>query len=247
MYPEKLLKIAGLNIGIAVVDTVLFSPGILGLHLGGTSAFETAFGATAIFMSVVVFAFGNYKLLTTSEKMIQAAEINTLDDCISALKQNHSKKTFEYTIDGILEQIKRYQNKKETIRDILLQKFDSSEMSYSKFEGTISDVEKVFYLNIKSIVNKLNAFDEDDYNRIRKGDLQKKLSKEVVQSKLSIYNEYISFVSDAVEDNEEILLKLDKLLLEISKLNSLAEGEIENMSAMKEIDALISQTKFYKE
>lgn len=246
MRIERMIKIAGLNMGIAVTDTMIFSPGIFGVQIGGASDFETAFGATALLMSVVVFVLGNYKLLTVRKKIIQTSDIKTAEDYIDALKQNYGKKTFENEIDTILDQIERFYNKKETTRDILLQKFSKTEMSYAKFDGTISDVENVFYINIKSILNKLNAFDEKDYNRIKKSGAQKKFTAEFVQSKMSIYNEYISFVKDATEDNEQIILKLDKVLLEISKLNSLEDGEIENMSAMKEIDELINETKFYR-
>lgn len=232
--------------GISVVDTVLFSPGLLGIQMGGASVFATAFGATAIFMSVVVFVYGNYKLLIAKEKIIQTSEIKTAEDCINALKLNYDKKTFEKDIATILEQIERFQKKKETIMDILLQKFNSTEMSYAKFNGAILDVENVFYINIKSILNKLNAFDEEDYHRISKDNAKKKFSIEFIQTKMSIYKEYISFVTKATEDNEQIILKLDQLLLEISKFNSLEDGEIENMPAMKEIDELINKTKLYK-
>ena len=245
MGVEKIMKIAGLNIVIAIIDIILFSPGLLGIKLGGTSIFATAFGATAILMSGVIFIFGNYKLLFEKEKIIQANEIKTADDCINALEQHNGNKTFSKDIYTILEQIESFQKKKETIKDILLQKFDSSEMSYSKFQGAIVHIENIFYINIKSILNKLNAFDEEDYNRIRKDNAQIKFSKEFIQEKMSIYDEYISFVKDSVEDNEQILLKLDKFLLEISKFNSLKNGEIENMSAMKEIDELIDKTKLY--
>jgi hypothetical protein len=243
---KKIIKIAGLNIGIAIVDTFIFSPGLLGIAMGGTSIFATAFGATAIFMSAVVFATGNYKLITGKEKVIEVSEIKTVEDYINALKQYHSKRTFEKNIDTILEQLERIQNKKASIKDILLQKFESTEMSYTKFERAILDVEEVFYINIKSILNKLRAFDEVDYNRIQKNGGSRKFSKEFIQSKMSIYNEYISFIKDATEDNERIIIKLDKLLLEISKFNSLEDGEIEKLGGMKEIDELINQTKLYK-
>ncbi len=246
MRKEKIIKIAGLNLGIAVLDTIIFSPGLLGIQIRGTSILGTAFGVTAALMSVVIFVYGNYKLLIEKEKAIPASEIKTSEDCIDALKQCYDKKTFEKDIDNILEQIERLGNKKETIQDILLQKFNSSEMSYSKFERTVLDIEGIFYMNIKSIINKLNAFDEDDYNRIRKENGKRELSKEFLQTKMNIYSEYILFIKNAVEDNEEILLKLDKLLLEISRFNSLEDGEIENMSAMKEIDELINKTKLYK-
>jgi hypothetical protein len=243
---ERIIKAVGLNLGIAVFDiTILSSFDILerGKSLDDTTI---AFLATIILMSIIVFAYGNYKLLFQKEKSIQPTEIRTIEDCISALKQNYNKKTFLQDINIILEQIARFQNKKVTIEDILLQKFDRTEMSYSKFHGAILDVENVFYINIKSIINRMNAFDEVDYNQIRKGSAQFKFSKEFIEEKISIYNEYISFVKASTEDNEEILLKLDRLLLEISKFNSLEDGEIENMDAMKEIDELINKAKLYK-
>ena len=241
---EKIIKILVLNIGIGVVDTIIFSPGLLGIKIIGASAFETAFGATVVLMSIIIFVFGNYKLLIEKEKIIKASEIKTADDCIEALEQNYGKIIFEKDITAILEQIEMFQKKRETIKEVLLQKFDSTEMSYSKFDGVISDLENVFYMNIRSIINKLNAFDEDDYDRIRKYG-EKKFSREFVQTKMHIYNEYISFVKSATEDNEQIILKLDKILLEISKFNSLEDGEIENMSAMKEIDDLIKKVRLY--
>ena len=35
-----------------------------------------------------------------------------------------------------------------------------------------------------------------------------------------MFQKYITFVKESVENNEEILLKLDKVLLELSKFNS---------------------------
>lgn len=246
MSIEKIIKMTVLNIGIALMDILFFSKGLIDIEIGGESVFETAFGVTAILMSVIIFAVGNYKLLFEKKVVLQAREIKTPEDCIQALKQYHMNRTFSKDISTILEQTERFVKKKSTIKDILLQKFSSGELSYSKFESAIFDVENVFYLNIKSILNRLNAFDEEDYNNMRSDSAKKRFSVEFIETKMNIYNEYIVFVKDAVEDNEQILLKLDKLLLEISKFSSLEDGEIENMSAMKEIDELIGKTKLYK-
>ena len=246
MNEGKIKKLVGLNITIALINIILFSPGILGIEIGGTSILVTAFGITVILMSGVVFVFGNYKILYTNEKIIQPSEIKTENDYINALKHNYDKKTFAKEIDTILEQIERLGKKKETIKDILLQRFDSTEMSYSKFQGAVIDLDNIFYINIRSILNKIHAFDEEDYNQIKKDSVHSEFSKEFIKEKMEIYQEYITFVKDSVEDNEQILLKLDRFLLEISKFDSLEDGEIENMSAMKEIDELISNTKFYK-
>lgn len=46
--------------------------------------------------------------------------------------------------------------------------------------------------------------------------------------------------------NESILVKLDSLLLEISKLDDIDEAGLEELTAIQEINDLISQTKYYK-
>lgn len=239
----KTIKIAVLNLAIAIIDIMIFSPGLLNIEIGGISAFETAFGGTVIFVSVVVLIYGNYKLLIQRERVVPSVEIKNIEDCIAALRGNYKKKTFSKDITVILGQIERFNKKEETINDILLQKFNSSEMSYSKFKSVVNNVEGLIFINIKSILNRLNAFDEGEYKSINK---KSNFTKEVIQTRKEIYNEYISFVKNSIEDNEEILLKMDKFLLEISKFNSLEDGEIENLSQMKEIDDLISKVKFYK-
>ncbi|MBM7556793.1 hypothetical protein [Halanaerobacter jeridensis] len=246
MQSEKIIKLAVLNLGLAVLEIIFFSEGLLGIQLRGGRAFETALGVTIVVLSFVIFIMGNYKLLFEKEEIINTVNLNTTADYIEALKQNKSKKLFTKDIDNILEQIDRFNNKKETIKDMLLQKFNDDELSYSKFEGTVLDIEHIFYINIKSIINKLNAFDEEDYNFIKSSEAQENYSPKFIKNKRSIYHEYISFIKDSIEDNEVILLKLDKLLLEISRFNSLEDGEIEQMGAMKEIDELIKQTKLFK-
>lgn len=243
MGKVKIVKLVVFNLGIAVLEVIFFSEGLIGLEIVGGSSFETAFSAAVIVVSLIIFGLGNYKLLFVKQEPITTLDLQTTEDCIAALKQNRNKQIFAENIDNILEQLERFSHKKETIIDILLQKFKGNEISYAKFEGVVLDVERVFYINIKSIINKLNAFDEEDYNFMQSKSAQDNYSAEFRESKMKIYDEYINFVKEAVADNEVILLKLDKLLLEISKFNSLEEGEVEEMTAVKEIDELIANTK----
>ncbi|KUO75068.1 MAG: hypothetical protein APF81_18620 [Desulfosporosinus sp. BRH_c37] len=246
MTRNNVVKLLGLNVGIAVTNTIIFSPGLLGVQLGGGSALATAFGSAALFVSITVFFYGNYQFLVGKEQVVQTNELNTTEDYLEALRAHKGKKTFEQIVILLIEQIERLQKKKEKILSILGQIFNPNEMSYQKFAGVIMDVEDIFYLNLKSIINKLNAFDEDDYNLIRKKHAAQRFSQQFVADKFKVYNEYITFMKDSVEDNEEILLKLDKLLLEIAGLNSMENGQIEQMPGMIEIDNLIKQTKLYK-
>lgn len=245
MEGKKRIKILSLNLGIAAANIITFSPVLVGLELAGSSALETALGSTIIFLSGVGLIYGNYKLLVL-EKVIPPNKNSTVEDYIEALNMHRGLKTFEVTVDLLLDQIERLQKKNKTIRNIILQIFSASEISYRKFDAVIAEVEKIFFMNIRSILNKMNAFDEDDYNFIRKKYEAGAFSQQFMEEKFKVYDEYIAFVKAATEDNEQILLKLDKLLLEISGLNSIESGQLEQMAGMVEIDNLIKQAKYYK-
>lgn len=245
MDRKRLIKLLSLNLGIAAANIIAFSPRLIGIALG-TDALAAASGITIIFLSGAGLIYGNYKLLTGPEKVIPANKTMTVEDYIEELNIHRGLKTFEETIDLLLDQIERLQKKNKIIRDILLQIFSASEISYKKFDAVIAEVEKIFFMNILSILNKLNAFDEEDYNFIRKKGEAGAFSKQFMEEKFKVYDEYITFVKAAAEDNEQILLKLDKLLLEISGLNSVESGQLEQMAGMIEIDNLIKEAKYYR-
>jgi len=239
---NKILKIAGLNIGIVGLNIALLSKGLVNIFNAGD--FGKAIGFTAVIMSVIVFFYGNYKLISQKPKPVKLSESKSPEEYIRALQQVNGKKTFDNDIAVIIDQIQRLSKKKEKIRYVLKQKFNVIDKVYERFDSSISDVEYVFFENIKSIVNKIDAFDEDEYGRISKG-AQRSIDRKFIETKISIFNEYISFVKNAVEDNEEIILKLDALLLEISKIDSIEEGQIENMSEIKGLDELIKKSRNY--
>jgi len=245
MEREKWVRLLSLNLGIAAANIIVFSPGLIGLELGA-SALAAASGSTIIFLSGAGLFYGNYKLLSEPEKSIPISQISTAEGYIEALNDQRELKTFEKSIELLLDQIERLQKKNKTIREILLQIFSASEIAYKKFDAVIAEVEKIFFMNIRSVLNKLNAFDEDDYNFVRSRQEAGAFSEQFMEEKLKVYYEYIKFVNAATEDNEQILLKLDKLLLEISGLNSIESGELEQMAGMIEIDNLIKQAKYYK-
>ena len=245
MNKDMLIRLLALNLGIAAANIAVFSSGLLAVDLFG-SALEKAFGSAFLVLSGSGLVYGNYKLLSEPEKAIPIGAKSTKEDYVEALNEHRGLETFERNIDLLLDQIERLQKKNKTIRDILLQIFNASEISYQKFDAVIAEVENIFFKNIRSIINKLNAFDEEDYNFIKKQRNAGAFSEEIMQEKFKVYNEYIRFVKEATEDNEQILLKLDKLLLEISGLNCIESGQLEQMAGMIEIDNLIKQAKYYK-
>ena len=111
MDRKELNKLLGLNLGIAAANIIIFSPAFIGLTLIGASAFETALGSTVIFLSGVGLTYGNYRLLSGPENLIQTNKIMTVDDYVEALNVNRGLKTFEKTVDILLDQIERLQKR----------------------------------------------------------------------------------------------------------------------------------------
>ena len=170
--------------------------------------------------------------------------MHSLDDCVVIFEQAIERgDVFDEDILKNLYQLKRYKRKRTTINDILNQKFSPNEITYQKFMNVLNEVEDLMYMNMRSILNKIAAFDVEEYEELQRRGFP---ANEVSEEKMQIYNDYLAYVKQATNTNEEILLKLDKLLFEISQYNVLKGGDIQKLPAIVEIDELIKNAKFYK-
>ena len=244
MSPRKIRRLILLNAAIVIVNIALFTNSLIGLTLFTGSAFSISAAWTAICVSILVFFRGNYLVLNKPEPRIQLQNIDSLDSCISVFGDAiHNGDVFDENIITNIDQIKRFKRKCNTIKDILLQKFSANEMSFQKFNDVLQDIERVIYMNMRSILNKISAFDVEEYEAMQKKGM---IHDQFSQEKMKIYREYIDFVGNATRTNEEILLKLDKMLLEISRYNSLEDGDIQKLPAFLEMDEMIKNARLYK-
>lgn len=241
----KYIKLLVLIVVVAIVNILVFSPGFIGIAIG-EGAFETALGITLLLASILALTYGSYSLLSKQSAIVPLKEIHTREDYEEAFSRYKRVRALENEIRIALEQLNSIDKKKSTLLEVLHQRFDPNEMSYKKFASVIQEVEKLFYLNLRSILNRLQVFDEADFERVM-GQKQAAFKQEILQEKTNLYKEFLAFVRGSLGTNEEILLKLDKLLLEISRLNGLDPADIEHMPCMQEIDSLIKQTKYYKQ
>ncbi|MCG7377832.1 hypothetical protein MH215_12575 [Paenibacillus sp. ACRSA] len=245
MNMTNYIKFLGLILGIVAVNVLAFSPGFIGLEFGG-SAFTTALSVTLLFGSALALFYGSYSLLFRQPVVLPVRHIETHEDYVEALSFYRRIKVLEEDITLGLSQLSRMKKKKETLMNVLQQRFDPGELSYKKFASVTLEVEKLLYLNIRSVLNRLNVFDEADYANMMKSK-SASLPQKLFQEKTKVYNDYLTYVKDSLHTNEEILLKLDQLLLEISRLDSYEAGDIEQMPCMQEIDQLIKHTKLYRQ
>lgn len=245
MSSAKTIKLIALLVGVAIVNILVLSPGFIGIAIGG-SAFDTAVGITLLFASALVILYGCYAILSAKPAVVPVKEIRTREDYEISLSRYRRVKGLEGEIRIALEQLDRLDKRKTTLMEVLNQRFDPGEMSFKKFASVIEEVERLFYLNLRSVLNRLNVFDEADFHRVMRRKTAT-FKQEILQQKIQMYNEFLAFVQSSLGTNEEILLKLDQLLVEITRLDSLVPEDIEHMPCMQEIDSLIKQTKYYKQ
>ncbi|PEK99044.1 hypothetical protein [Bacillus sp. AFS017336] len=242
----KGLKLVGLIAFISILNVIVFSPGLIGIQLTKSSAFQTAFGVSFIIANIFVLIFSMFHLYFKSVEEKPIRKLKTNEDYVEALSRFKNSKVLKDDIITSIEQIQRMKKKKGLFNSLLSNRFSPTEITYSKFAAVVDEVETLFYLTIRNILNKISTFDESEYRKI-KGKDGFRYSKSLLQEKINLYNEYFEFIQRAVEMNEEILVNIDKLILEISRLDEIGIDEIENMECMKEIDSLIQQTKHYRQ
>ena len=233
---KRSMKFLFLNIGILVLNIVVF--GVLKVSIGA-NVFSTIIGTLVILASVFAFIGGNISIITHKDKLnIQKSYKNNdmgieKDILVSIEETNRKTRVFRTEMNKTTQQLERLNARNNALNAILLQHFKPGEITYMKFKGVIDSVNGVFRDNVQKILERVNMFDENDYISL--------------VYKMKIYLEHMNYVKTLVEDDEVIIMKMDKLMLELSKLSELNADNIENVSAIQDINELIGQTKYYKQ
>ncbi len=254
MSKKQIIRLILLNLGIILLNVILFSRGLVGLTLG-ENILATAFGITVIVMSIVAFFWGNSSLLFKKQApvlYIGTEQLTNEKDYLEALEEKRDKKIFIKDINTVMEQISRIRSRNESLDTILKQHFSPQEMTSVRFRMVIDSVNELFYGNVKKMLNRISIFDDRDYNvivyKLRYSTVTlSPQESQTLQNRLAVYQEHLDYIHNLIEMNEEIIVKLDRLLLEISKLDDFDENNIEKTEAIREMNDLIRQTKFYKQ
>lgn len=244
MLKRKFYYLLLLNSVLVVLNVILLSEGLVGWSLNNPALIIKGCTIALYCADVIIFVAGNYLILNARPK-IKLVDENKLiapQNYIDALEQCKSKPEFKDEAEITIKQIKRLAQKVETLKLVLNQHFRTGTMTYNKFSSTILGVNQLFFDNVKKMVNRMSIFNQDEYNH--RNDLDMDETSKKVRDQ--IFNEHIQFVESTVKKNENILLKLDNLLLEISKLNEENTADINDLITVQEINSLIEQTKYYK-
>jgi BMFP domain-containing protein YqiC len=247
MTLTKIFKLLAINIGLAAINILMYSKLFLGITDRG-SIFLMIVAIVVSIVTIGLFFYLNIKILSQTETIkmvVTKTDQESLSSLSSALRFyiSNNIRTFREDLTALSEQIDKFQKKKNTYVDSLLHKFKRTEMTFAKFYSPIENVEDVFKQILKGVLSRLNSFDEEEYETMLSN---KNVSRKTWLERKAIYDEYKSYVSRAVQTGDDILLKIDRLQLEVSKISTMQPQDIEKLESVKEIDRLISDVKWYK-
>ncbi|WP_245648201.1 hypothetical protein [Paenibacillus borealis] len=240
------VKLLGVIAGVVILNISILSPGLLGVAIGGSSTLETATGITLLVVSLLIVLYGSYTLLFKRAQVHTVPPLETRDDYIAELNRYLGVRVLKEDVGLAIDQMMRMDKKKLTLLNVLAGRFEREELSFRKFHTVIQEVEKLLYLNIRSILSKLSVFDAAEFSQFTGTINSGRFPGTFIQKKNALFNEYFSHIKGGLAANEEILLKLDQLLLEISRLGSTDYDTALEMPCMQELTALIGQTKLYQ-
>ncbi|MGN0642640.1 MAG: hypothetical protein ACI4JJ_05785 [Huintestinicola sp.] len=155
------------------------------------------------------------------------------------------KEPFAAETASASEQCRAFTAKTEDVKGLLSQSFSPNDLAYIKYLKTLEKIADIFCGNVKSMANRLSVFSFEEYNRCMLN-MKKGLSTDTDNQRMAIFDEHIAAVKEAAECNDAVLISLDRLLLELTKLDDLTEEALSNLPAVKEMNDLIEQTKNYR-
>jgi hypothetical protein len=183
--------------------------------------------------------------VTAPQATFDGKNIETIPKYIELLTEYIQQHTYTFKKE-ILNDIKACESfikKRDLLFSSLQTFFNKTELSYLKFASVINGVENSFAVTVNNILIRLNAFDEREYEDIFR---KKKVESDNLEKRQKIFDDYVEFMKTSSDYLDEILIKLDQLQLEISKLSALDYNDIENNELIKEINVLIKTMKLYK-
>ncbi|MDR1313204.1 MAG: hypothetical protein LBQ12_05785 [Deltaproteobacteria bacterium] len=241
MTLRKALKIFAFDVGVGALFALLLAKPFLGRFLG--SGLYSVIAGGILFVASVAFVAVNWKALSSLSG--RGARGDPVQECIRDAYGYMSSniQTFRPDLMEMVDQLEKLQRKKGAIRQALLERFQPTELAFAKFNSASDRVELFVVNKAKEVLNKVNGFDEEEYEEIMN---RPETSREDFRARKQVYDNVLADVADLVGENDKALLALDKLLMAISDISTIGQQQPDSDSAVREIDELIKDVKFYK-
>ena len=240
--PARLIKIAALNIGIAITAIVCYSPGLLALRPGDGSILRAWLSIFIGIALVIIFFYGNLLLLKgETRKAVQSTKELSLEDAAEVLRSWRTSKRFGDMAKTGFGQAERLGRSASRAMSAISSRFAEGSLSYAKYAAAVTAAEETMAKNLTRMASRLSMFDEAEYARLEHYK-EDDIPDDVQERQIALYKKNIGLIRKAEAANEEVLLALDALALELASGDGDA-SETDNLLA--EVARLTEEAKYY--
>lgn len=226
MKRKIIVKLILFNLVLLLTDIMIFSEGFIGLSISDDDTIKQALGITLMVVSVIVFSYYNYRYVMQYlqiKNIYIITELDTTEEFIAALSSYEGKIVFQKEIATVQEQIKRLDKRKETLNNVLYQKFSNNDDL--SILNVVSDITNALWKNTKQILNRLSVFDQEEYLKLKNTNID--LSNTVLYEKWQFFQGHISYIQNLIKMNEAALFEFDRLIIEVSQMgDTLSQNDL---------------------
>ena len=238
---KKYIKLVIGNLVFAILMICLYSPGLIGLSVFNDSVVVSAAAAAIAVVAILFFTLFNRSILLNKEfNLIEGKEEKSIKKVTEIMESYKKSEVLGRIAQSSLAQMKRLKTAENNYEKLISRRFQPGTFSYEKFINVIRSSTIVLDNGYIKIANKMVIFDEEEYQKLL-GD--EYLYDDIQREKFELYNKNLTGIKEMLEKNEIILLGIDKLMTEISDLES-TDNEMNETAS--EIDSLLSQLEYYK-
>lgn len=159
------------------------------------------------------------------------------------LRENKSTPFFREKLIAVAERLDTFGLRCDNIKGVIVERFGPEGLSYGKFIAPVAALQEYLVNLVNSFAEKMRLFNEAEYSR-RIGEFTEKNRHKAAQDYKELEQEYKDYAEKTLTALDDAILKLDKLTLELAKLD---DADIEQaMNIMHDLDTVIKDVRLYK-
>ena len=235
-----------------ILFNLAIAAGVISVGVVVAIAFVIAYGARHVYYAIrgeeYVPLLGSGKKYEYEHQDIHAGSTSK---SIRKVLDNYSRLDIvgKYARSGIAA-LDDDERKRAHFMAVLDKKFQPHSLSWDKFAVAADSTHEAVLENCATLANRIQVFDRNEYrraDRTRRSSTYRKKTEmldPVTADKLRVMQSSMNDMDGLVTANQQLLVELDKLTLELSKLTDAGANE-NSERIVEEIRTLIDETKYY--
>lgn len=241
---------------VGVIALVLLRSVFKGSTSSGGASVFSIFLITALVIIVIVVAatITIILLIHKDDKKVTKAKAQLAEGKVDQLGTVIGSYKGKYGIGSIAEiasrQVINIEKKGPSLLKMVDEKFEPGTMSHDRFITPIQSGIETVRQNSLTLARMLEGFDDQDFQKLAKlmqtGEYRHDLiDDEIQKERYLIYQNNMSEMERIVSTNERMLLMLDRISVELSKLET-NQIDQEGSKILEEIQELAQTAKYYQ-